>query len=804
MDRPITCHMIGNAHLDPVWLWGWREGYQENKATVLSALDRLDEFDDFIFTSSSAQLYAWLEENEPEMFARVRERIREGRWVLCGGWWIQPDCNIPSGESFARQALLAQTYFREKFGVQAHVGYCVDSFGHNAMLPQLLKKSGMDAYVFMRPGKDEMELPEDLFTWRAPDGSEITAYRLPLHYGFCEQLEQKLDDCLALLPPERGSMMFFYGVGNHGGGPTVQNLREIHALQEKRTDVRLVLSSPDAFFRELPKNPLPVVTGDLHHHAAGCYALNSEIKRLNRRTENALLAAEKLQVLSQVWCGQEPLDGMEWAWKQLLFNQFHDTLAGTALQSSYDDARNQLGEALAIADRCENHAAQRISFRIGIPKEEGMVPVVVCNPHSWPVRTPVELETGLFPMLPCADALTVTDCEGVQTPHQIIQSASVAPNRVRVTFMAEVPALGYAVYHLRRTEQAASEEQGNGDAFALENGLLCAELDKTTGELCTMVDKRTGRQLLSAAASAVVYDDPTDTWGHTLKKIDHACGSFRLAAIRVLDDGPVRKCVQTVSRFGASALVRTYSLYAGEDLLRVTAKLNWQEHRRVLKLCFPLAIEQPQAVSEIPFGAGARRFDGLEETMQRWADVSGEGCGLSLLNDGKYSVSFLNGAVCMTAARSAIYAQHDPCEPEADMDYSYLDTGEQRFSYQLKLHAGDWRAARTVQDAALLNQPAFAMYETYHDGPIPQRAGAIEIEKENILLCALKLPYRGSGMIVRLRESRGERTQTALTLFGQTQTLRFDPFEVKTFRITPDGRWEETNLLEQVQSEETT
>lgn len=236
----------------------------------------------------------------------------------------------------------------------------------------------------------------------------------------------------------------------------------------------------------------------------------------------------------------------------------------------------------------------------------------------------------------------------------------------------------------------------------------------------------------------------------------------------------------------------------------MTAKLNWQEHRRVLKLCFPLAIEQPQAVSEIPFGAGARRFDGLEETMQRWADVSGEGCGLSLLNDGKYSVSFLNGAVCMTAARSAIYAQHDPCEPEADMDYSYLDTGEQRFSYQLKLHAGDWRAARTVQDAALLNQPAFAMYETYHDGQLPQRAGAIEIEKENILLCALKLPYRGSGMIVRLRESCGERTQTALTLFGQTQTLRFDPFEVKTFRITPDGRWEETNLLEQVQSEETT
>lgn len=804
MDRPITCHMIGNAHLDPVWLWGWREGYQENKATMLSALDRLDEFDDFIFTSSSAQLYAWLEENEPELFARICERIRQGRWVLCGGWWVQPDCNIPSGESFVRQALLAQTYFREKFGVQARVGYCVDSFGHNAMLPQLLKKSGMDAYVFMRPGREEMGLPDDLFKWRAADGSEVTAYRLPLHYGFCEQLEQKLDESLALLPAERASMMFFYGVGNHGGGPTVQNLREIHALQEKRTDVCLLLSSPDAFFQQLPQTTLPVVQSDLHHHAAGCYALNSEIKRLNRRTENALLRAEKLQVLSQVWCGQRPMDGMEKAWKQLLFNQFHDTLAGTALEPAYDDARNQLGEALAIADRCENHAAQCISFRIGIPKEEKMVPVVVFNPHSWPVRAPVELETGLFPMLPCADELTVTDCGGTQTPHQIIQSASVAPNRVRVTFLAEVPALGYAVYHLRRREQALCRKQGGDDAFTLENEWIRAELDRQTGELCALTEKQTGRQLLSALAFTAVYDDPTDTWGHTLRKIDQKCGSFQLTSIRVLDDGPVRKCVQTVSRFGASTLVRSYSLYAGEDLLRVTAKLNWQENRRVLKLCFPLAIGQPQAVSEIPFGVSTRQFDGVEETMQRWVDVSGGGCGLSVLNDGKYSVSFLDNTVCMTVVRSAIYAQHDPCEPEAGTEYLYLDVGEQRFVYQLKAHAGDWRTARTVQAAALLNQPAFAMYETYHDGPLPQRAGAIEIEKENILLCALKLPHRGSGLIVRLRESWGERTQTALTLFGQMQVLCFGPFEVKTFRITSDGRWEETDFLEQAQSEEIT
>ena len=158
-----TMHMIGNAHLDPVWLWNWQEGYQENKATLKSALDRMEEFDDFIFTSSSAQFYEWVEKNEPEMFECIKKRVQEGRWKICGGWWIQPDCNNPSGESFARQGLIAQNYFMEKFGVKAHTGYCVDSFGHNVMLPQILQLSGMENYVFMRPDPNEKDLPARAF-----------------------------------------------------------------------------------------------------------------------------------------------------------------------------------------------------------------------------------------------------------------------------------------------------------------------------------------------------------------------------------------------------------------------------------------------------------------------------------------------------------------------------------------------------------------------------------------------------------------------------------------------------------------
>jgi alpha-mannosidase len=175
--------MIGNAHIDPVWLWQWQEGFHETKATFRSALDRMEEFPDFIFVASSAAIYQWVEHSDPEMFAEIRQRIIEGRWKVVGGWWIEPDCNLPGGESFVRQGLFGQRYFKEKFGVTTRVGYTIDSFGHNGMLPQILKKSGMPYYVFMRPAMHEKGLPGRLFWWESDDGSRVLAFRIALAYG---------------------------------------------------------------------------------------------------------------------------------------------------------------------------------------------------------------------------------------------------------------------------------------------------------------------------------------------------------------------------------------------------------------------------------------------------------------------------------------------------------------------------------------------------------------------------------------------------------------------------------------------
>src|SRR4051794_1639147 len=247
-DRPVL-HLIGNSHIDPVWLWQWPEGYQEIRATFRSALDRMNEYPEFIFTCDSVAYYEWIAEIDPAMFEEIRQRVAEGRWELVGGWWVEPDCNLPGGESFVRQALVGQRFFLREFGKIATVGYNVDPFGHNAMLPQLLHRSGMDSYVFMRPGPHELALPAPLFWWESADGSRVLAYRLPHEY--CaprEDLGNHLDKSIAQLPERWAEMMAFYGVGNHGGGPTRENLDSIRRLNGVGAMPSLRHSTPAAFF----------------------------------------------------------------------------------------------------------------------------------------------------------------------------------------------------------------------------------------------------------------------------------------------------------------------------------------------------------------------------------------------------------------------------------------------------------------------------------------------------------------------------------------------------------------------------
>jgi alpha-mannosidase len=366
-------HMIGNAHIDPVWLWQWPEGYQEVRATFQSAVDRLDEYPDFVFTCDSSLFFRWVEESDPALFERIREHIAGGRFQVIGGWWIEPDCNIPCGESFVRHALYGQRYLSEKFGIAATTGANLDSFGHNATIPQILRKSGIDSYVFLRPGPNEnADLPGPLFWWESPDGSRVLAYRIPHEY--CapkDDIGEHVEKAIATLPSDREELAVFYGVGNHGGGPTKANLEQI---AEMRANGRpgLELSSLRRFFDSVGSSgDFPVWRGELQYHAPGCYTTHSGIKRWNRRAENLLQRAEKWSVVADTLGVQRyPLAELSEAWRLLLFNQFHDTLAGTSIEPAYEDARDQIGHASSIASLAFNRAVQSIACRISIDQEE--------------------------------------------------------------------------------------------------------------------------------------------------------------------------------------------------------------------------------------------------------------------------------------------------------------------------------------------------------------------------------------------------------------------------------------------------
>jgi alpha-mannosidase len=791
--------MIGNAHIDPVWLWQWPEGYQEVRATFRSALDRLDEHDDFVFTHTSVLFLQWVEESDPELFARIRERVAEGRWQVVGGWWIEPDCNIPAGESFVRQGLYGQRWLLDRFGFTATTGANLDSFGHNASLPQILRRSGLDSYVFLRPKPDENpRVPGPLFHWESSDGSRVLAYRIPHEY--CaprDDLGDHVARSLATLPEGAAELAVFYGVGNHGGGPTEANLRSIAELDARDDGTRLRLSSLRVFFDAVAGEDVPVWRGDLQYHAPGCYTTHSGIKRWNRRAENLLQRAEKWSVVADALGLQPyPLHELSEAWRLLLFNQFHDTLAGTSIEPAYVDARDQIGHASSLAALAFNRAVQSIAGQVEVPYDEGTRPVLVFNPHPWRLRADVELEFNWL----TEEGVRLTDAEGREVPLQLTRSlTTMSGNRARLVFPADVPALGYRLYTIR-PGTAARGAVAAGET-TLENAHLLLELDPGTGRIARLVHKASGADLAAPdAAHAVVVDDVSDTWGHEVTSYDDVVGEFGSATVTLVENGPVRAKLRVETSYGGSTLREDYVLGADAAYVDVNVALDWRERLKLLKLRYPTSVLEPRATFETPYGHLEREPNGHEDPGQSWVDVSGGGRGLAVIDDAKAGYDVLGADIGVSVVRSPVWAWHDPRELEEGGDFEYMDQGRQRFRVRLVPHGGDWREAGVVRLAAELNQPPYPLLESFHEGPLPAERSFADDGGGPVVVTVLKGAEEGSGYVLRGYETAGRDAEARieLPLLGRTLDLRFVANEIKTVLVPRDPAQpvRETDLLE--------
>lgn len=787
-------YYIGNSHIDPVWLWRWQDGYAEVLASFRSALDRMKEYDDFKYTSACMAYYRWVQKTDPEMFEEIKARVKEGRWNIVGGWLIQPDCNIPSGESFARHSLISQRYFKENFGVVARTGYNVDSFGHNAGLPKILRASGMNRYVFMRPSETEKAIGADRFLWKSDDGSSVDAFRIHKSYGITIDRFEYLDEIVESVKRDGVARMAFYGVGNHGGGPTVELIDAIKA----RGDEEAVFATVDEYFDAEKAENLQVVEGELQHHARGCYGANARIKFLNRRCEEGLLAAERLCLMANKLVGYEyPKERIKSAWERLLFNQFHDILAGCSIESAYTDAFYQLGEAMSVAEEASVEAMLAICRKIdtgddsrsAVKKKEHRyvweheklgTPLVVFNPHFFTVKTTVSMRIN---------AAIITDEDGNEVPSQLTRGEHTNHNGdiYVVTFPVTVPALGYRVYRAFFNGESVVCEKKRiiaSDAL-LENDVLRVEFSRESGEIVQITDKRSGRIVAKGGMRAIVTDETDcDTWAHDKFDLGSECGEFTLKDMKVIECGDVCATLRVTSVYNRSELIRDYTLTADGDELSVRGEVDFREEHRALKLTFPA---RDKLVCEVPFGSIERKLCEGEEPFGKWF-ASGN---LGVANDCKHGYDSTEDSVRMTILRGAIFADHFG---DRDDRCRYLDRGPHKFAYSIFAYGGKADAHRR---AAVLNMPLRQIGETFHRGPLPLVFSGFSSDCENVVFTAAKTAEDSDSAVVRLFEAEGKRSKTHVNLLGKQIETDIAPYAVKTVdengRILDFMEWEDAN-----------
>lgn len=805
--------MIGQAHLDPVWLWRWTEGRAEALATSRSAADRLREYPDFHFTRGEAQVYQWIEQEDGELFAEIVRLIRESRWHVVNGMIVQPDLNLPQGEAIVRQVLLGKAFMRERLGIEPTVAYSVDSFGHPGTLPQILRKCGFDSYVFMRPGSHEKELPAETFWWRGPDGSRVLAFRIQAAYQTPDlDLTGHIEAAVRARPPQLSHTMCFFGLGDHGGGPTRRQIENVQAIGRSRVDLEIRFSSPQIFFSAIAAEAegLPTVAEELHCHAVGCYSANSALKRLYRQAECGLLIAERMAALAAIWIGRPaPLGLLNDLWHDLSFNQFHDTLCGTTIKQAADEAIMALGRIALSSRQITDDACRTIASRIDTSGPGGVV--VLFNPGSETVAQYVEYEpwTGWLPWEAGGWGLAdeqgqAVACQSIET-HEAVTSEAVS--LARIVFPAEVPPMGYRVYtfapHAPQPDIPAGVQVL---ADGLENERLIVRVDPARGTIVSCVDKASGVEFVGPGGwnSAQVLEDTSDTWSHGVAGFDHAVGVFAEARISVSESGPLQASLLVERSYEGSTWTQQILLRKGAAELLLRNWLSWQGRWRMLKLAFDVLTDAPEATYDIPFGWCHRPCDGHEVPVQMWMDVSGPGrargsgggvIGLAIINDGKYGCDAAGSTMRLTVLRCPPYAYHKPHRIGSHRRYDWMDQGAQEFELLLCPHVGDWRDAGVVSRARLFNLPLVPITMHSHSGKRPLADSLLQVPSSEIEMTALKPAQDGDGYILRLSDRHGRGGSAELCWAGERFPVEVAPFEVATFRLgLPAGaaRWQMT------------
>ena len=791
--QSFTWHLTGNSHIDAAWLWPWTETVDVVKRTFGTALQLMYEYPQYTYTQSAAAYNEWMADKYPDINDQIKQRIKEGRWEVVGGMWVEPDVNMPDGESLVRQLLVGKRWFKQNYGVDVRIGWNPDSFGYTWQLPQIYKKSGVDYFVTQKmTWNDTNQLPFKLFWWESPDGSKVLTY-FPHDYANDNLSPIRLSHDTVQArdrAPGMTQMMDLFGIGDHGGGPTRAILDEGFHWATSSTPAKVMPKiefglaqpffssiektiapqSPEWNYQSIAKGytPPPAVEGktsiptwksELYfEYHRGVMTSQANHKKNMRDSEEQMLNAEK-------WASLAWLDGREYPgkeltedWKKVLFNQFHDLAAGSGIGIIYKDAQKDYDYVRLSTNEISSGAKDLVAAHINTAGPAGSIPVVVWNPLGWERTGDVAVKVQSASGKP--QSYTWLEDGKARTADTASSDAADGVSTLLLTGV-KVPGLGYRVIHLTPKAEAPSTAKPQSDAghLILTNGYLRVSVDKSTGCLTSIVDLKSNYESLAQGGCGnqlqFFKDTPKDydAWNIDPGTLDVAPATIAKAdSVEGVTLAGGEAGVRVTFIWQSSNFVQTISLSTYSPEIFVENSFDWHESHVLLKAAFPLAASGPFATYEIPYGSIERATTRnnswekaqFEVTGLRWADLGDGKHGLSILNRDKYGYDAAGNVLRLSLLRSPKWP-----DPDADM-------GRHHFYYALYPHAGTWKDALTVRHGYEYNYPLQAVVTTAHAGSLPPSHSFASVSPDNVVLTAVKKAEDDNGLIFRVYEWAGK------------------------------------------------
>ncbi len=804
-------HLLCNAHLDPVWLWQWKEGAAEAVSTFRVAADFCEEYEGFVFNHNEALLYEWIELYEPKLFKRIQRLVQHKKWIIMGGWYLQPDCVMTSGESLLNQIRLGREYFMDKFKVVPRTAINFDPFGHSRGLVQILKKTGFDSYLFMRP----QEFQGD-FLWEGFDGSMVLAHGIFEGYN---TLKGRAVDKLKKLAEreERDNTLCLWGIGNHGGGPSKIDLERINAFIVQHKEINIVHSNAEAYREEVNKTTLPIIHKSLIPSMVGCYTSMVRIKQANRRLENAIAVTEKSMSYASL-AGNYEFDVQELnkVKKSLAFCQFHDILPGSSIRAVEEDSLRKFAYGEELADQL--FAKAFFALCEGQRKaEEKEIPIMVFNPHPFEIEGELEIEFMLEDQNWNMGEMTVAKV--YDEYGNTLASQNEKPEGTfhldwiqKVVFYGKLEPSCVSRFHCRLAvvSQECIRKPEVVDYFiSYTNDHISVKIDKRTGFIAHYEVE--GRVLVKQSGVLEIYNDNEDPWGMTVDSFQDKAGEFALLSnddanvfigypdsqeesVRVIENGAVRMKIQAFFGYGRSLAVVEYTIPKKSNYIDVNIMLYSNEVNKFIKYRLDTKIDQGIAYGQTAFGCEKLSGDGKEAVFHKWCGLQEDKNGLYIVNDGIYGGCFSENTIWLSLLRTPLYAAHPINDRQIaphDRYMKHIDMGERCFRFRITPENNIER------EAMIYNERPYTL-SFFPSGTGKQQKEIIMIDNPQVMMTSIEKYH--NGYIAHLYNSSENNCSTGISvLHGKWKdTLYFRKYELK-FILLEENKITEIEDLTQFQ-----